>query len=83
MNKEQQAFPTLSSTNDILMDGTERHAQTHYSNPGMTLRDWFAGQALAGNLASVPPDADPDAEAMARFSYRVADAMLAAREGKS
>jgi hypothetical protein len=50
--------------------------------PGMTLRDWFAGQALAGllagqyaatshyNLSEVPDEA-----------YRIADAMLLARKG--
>ena len=50
---------------------------------GMTLRDWFAGQALMGLLASwdptfprFPPDDD------ARHAYAVADAMLAAREEK-
>lgn len=41
---------------------------------GMTLRDWFAGQALAGVLDRV---SDPD-EVSARC-YRIADAMLAAR----
>lgn len=47
---------------------------------GMTLRDWFAGQALAGHLASLNPTAehDPDsAAAFARSSYQIADAMLA------
>lgn len=52
------------------------------ANKGLTKRDWFAGQALAGLMASrsgqigmrlVP-------EAMARECYAVADAMLAERE---
>jgi hypothetical protein len=51
---------------------------------GMTLRDWFAGQALAGiidlcrNDSMAPGDSLP-----AHFAWRayaVADAMLAARE---
>lgn len=54
------------------------HEQGGHS--GMSLRDWFAGQALAGHLASLNPTAehDPDsAAAFARSSYRIADAMLA------
>ena len=43
--------------------------------PGMTLRDWFAGQALVScSDWSKPSDA-------ARHAYRVADAMMKAREG--
>jgi hypothetical protein len=44
---------------------------------GMTLRDYFAGQALAGMLA------DPSVgttEQTAECAYDMADAMLAARE---
>jgi hypothetical protein len=40
--------------------------------PGMTLRDWFAGQALA---SFVPDTAQNKAEA----AYAIADAMLAER----
>jgi hypothetical protein len=46
--------------------------------PGMTLRDWFAGQALAGMLAN-PDSWTGDRGVMA---YRYADAMLRAREVK-
>jgi len=59
----------------------------HYTNgngylqqhPGMTLRDWFAGQALAGIMAG-----DPDAITIqncfnASLCYQLADAMLAER----
>ena len=49
-------------------------------NNGMSLRDWFAGQALAGALASLPPQAHYDADMMAVASYCTADAMLKARE---
>lgn len=47
---------------------------------GMTLRDWFAGQALAGMLASEAPGfvfRTPD-EPVKRV-YAIADAMLAER----
>ena len=50
--------------------------EPHY---GMILRDWFAGQALVGMLASeagIPPYANSWA---AERAYQMADAMLAAR----
>lgn len=52
------------------------------SIPGMTLRDWFAGQVLPA-AAQEPPKFDQSMEdasaALARLSYRVADAMLVQR----
>lgn len=42
---------------------------------GMSLRDWFAGQALAGALA-----ADMDPSVAIRTAWLTADAMLAARK---
>lgn len=55
---------------------------------GMTLRDWFAGQALAGAVANLDgPRAISDAmsginpsETLAVGCYAIADAMLAERE---
>ena len=47
---------------------------------GMSLRDWFAGQALAGILAH--PETNDDIETAAVFSYAYADAMLRARKVK-
>ena len=47
---------------------------------GMTLRDWFAGQALVGICAN--PDWQPtDVASVVQDAYAHADAMLAAREG--
>lgn len=51
---------------------------------GMTLRDWFAGQALAGVLTSCahPKITGPiglEPTAYATLAYRIADAMLAVR----
>lgn len=61
------------------------------SQAGMTLRDWFAGQALAGNMAGMKADMkanlwDYEAERyyldrQALRLYRIADAMIAARNG--
>jgi len=56
-----------------------------YSQPGMTLRDYLAGQALAG--LCVPglkdgPITDWEFEEIAPVAWKAADAMLAAREDK-
>jgi len=48
---------------------------------GMTLRDYFAAQALSGMLADPATDVLPWA-ALAGDAYKVADAMLAERERK-
>ncbi|WP_449043766.1 hypothetical protein [Paracoccus versutus] len=49
---------------------------------GMTLRDWFAGQALAGYFAcSHTPHMNAVGREEAEYMYRMADAMLAARKG--
>jgi len=45
----------------------------------IALRDWFAGQALAG---MIPDHGDVDRESMARHAYLYADAMLKAREAR-
>ena len=50
---------------------------------GMTLRDWFAGQALAGMMANCDTtglNAWPAVYA-AKYAFEVADAMFAARQG--
>jgi hypothetical protein len=53
--------------------------------PGMTLRDWFAGQALAGLIAASGNDrgeVNYKTEAVAESAYEAADAMLEARKVK-
>jgi hypothetical protein len=53
---------------------------------GMTLRDWFAGQALAGwsqahdRIAS-NMHSSYDHEEIVRVAYKIADAMLARKAG--
>lgn len=74
--KDLPAFPIPGKTYHLGGDAFTDPAYT-----GLTLRDYFAGQALMGMMASrhgssprfLPED---DAE----YVYRVADAMLAARE---
>jgi len=49
---------------------------------GMTLRDWFAGQALVGLLAHNENGLLPSRK-LADYTYQLADAMLeAGKEGK-
>lgn len=47
--------------------------------PGMSLRDWFAGQAIAGVLAEQCME-HLSSENIAEKAYALADAMLAERE---
>ncbi len=50
---------------------------------GMTLRDWFAGMALQGMLASCRPGYSYQiAEDATSEAFRYADAMLSARNGR-
>jgi hypothetical protein len=70
INNGGQAFP---STIQYFPDDKNANEEQ-----GMTLRDWFAGQALAG-LAANPDFATYD---RAEWAYRYADAMLKAREPK-
>lgn len=44
---------------------------------GMSLRDWFAGQALTGLIAH--PSAEGSVQSITQWAYDYADAMLAAR----
>ena len=73
MTDNPQAFPCLDSSDGGLS----------MRDPGMTLRDYFAGQALAGYAAS--PAALDGAwrdQTVAACAYEVADAMLEARKAK-
>jgi hypothetical protein len=57
--------------------------------PGMTLRDWFAGQALVGisgaevGAFASQEGASDDVRFWAKAAYIIADAMLAARDMES
>ena len=73
------AFPGNDLSNSV--------ANTSYM--GMSLRDWFAGQALAGDMSAQSPElgewtndtSDEFIKARCVFLYQFADAMLAARGG--
>jgi len=66
-------------TNETQTGGQAFPGGTAFSSPGMTLRDWFAGQALAGLIAA-DTNLASTAESLADFAYDQADAMLAARD---
>ena len=52
------------------------------AHPGMSTRDWFAGQALMG-LCNEPMEAmDFDAQNIGTAAYLIADAMIQALEVK-
>jgi hypothetical protein len=52
-------------------------AGIQYVEPGMTLRDWFAGMALSGmNIG----DPEISFEKLSEWAYKQADAMIAQRE---
>ena len=54
------------------------HVSTHMDRTGMTLRDYFAGQALVA-LAEHVGKFDMS-HSQAEYAYRLADAMIAERE---
>lgn len=52
------------------------------AGPGMSLRDWFAGQALVGLCAHDGTHGVHCVKTTTDRAYEVADAMLAARNGE-
>lgn len=71
MNDGGPAFPQATMT------GTFNDQPLVETYGGMSLRDWFAGQALAGLLAG--DDEGGTWEKWALSAYNAADAMLARR----
>ncbi len=59
--------------------GVDEAENESLAQSGMSLRDWFAGQALAG-LTADPERFDKDFGNSSIICYRYADAMLAQRE---
>lgn len=80
------AFPGETRTRAIKADGDFMTVSSEVLvayHPGMSLRDWFAGQALAGmvvNTQLVTQGAILDT--ISASAYRIADAMLKAREAR-
>ncbi len=63
------AFPVTKEVRHI------GSSEVHFGDPGMTLRDWFAGQAVAkmsgANFASFST-----CDSIASVAYKIADAMI-------
>lgn len=79
-NDGGQAFPLSGYTIDLGIDDDGEPIIGHGKPmPGMSLRDWFAGMALATDCVEY---ADSDMESVAKRAYEVADAMIAEREKK-
>jgi hypothetical protein len=78
MSKENDGGPAFPTKNAMQTGPTE------WRYVGMTLRDYFAAKALSGFLANPDQDyaplIDDKVPMLAREAYRLADAMLAARE---
>ena len=82
------AFPYPKQQIDsVEMEG---HVEVIFGHPGMSLRDWLAGQALVGILSNKESlDAcvrmslsrkEPTVLTIGKFAYEHADAMLEARD---
>ena len=66
----QPAFP-LYRKRPIFYGTGDLNYWEHHDTPGMTLRDWFAGQAIQGvMLTQTTP------QLIAEEAYLIADAML-------
>jgi hypothetical protein len=84
------AFPFRSDGDDGMLsrDGLsiEGGPGEPFAAYGMSLRDWLAGQALAGMLANPDWSSNntyiPDSgNSLPEIAWKTADAMIAAREG--
>jgi len=75
MPKQDDGGPAFPITWDEVNESGNRYPVVFN---GMTLRDYFAAQALIGLHASHNATSDPDVAA--RRAYGMADAMLAARQ---
>lgn len=81
INDGGAAFPMAGNTSN--WDSEKGKYVPQY---GMSLRDWFAGQALSNLTLSYMADYRNQNDAtfaLAKECYSVADAMLAARKGGS
>lgn len=74
------AFPSIK-----IVGGDNYNPPRQYHMPGMTLRDYFAAKAMAGQIAfaagKYERGYDGWRDEFAREAYRYADAMLKARGG--
>jgi len=68
-DKNTPAFPFVAEDHTGMM-----------INMGMSLRDYFAAQAMQGMLAACTGWTDADQDRLARTGYRMADEMMKERQ---
>ena len=72
------AFPLL----EAIYDYDDNFIGMENISDGMTIRDWFAGRAPAASGYAWRLDKKSKVKRLAELAYEIADAMLAAREGR-
>lgn len=72
---ERPAFPRPPATVTTWNHTGTPHQETHGGHEGMTLGEWYAGQALSALIVARPGIAP---EAIAAECFAIADAMVAA-----
>ena len=75
INDGGPAFPTMSEVE--IFRG--RWVKELRPSGGMSLRDWFAGQAMQAYVATEGPASDDDGDFVANYAYEIADAMMKER----
>lgn len=76
------AFPVLERHESYKHRELNEEPEVFFaSEPGMSMRDWFAGMALQGSLAATAEAIQlKHLAALAQGAYLIADAMLAERK---
>ena len=69
------AFPFTTEIQRTESGSGERH----FGEAGMSLRQWYAGQAIAGLLAN-PDWNQADTEVVVGWAFQIADAMVGRKE---
>lgn len=70
------------SFNDYAFPTKESNSWGNHYHQGMTLRDYFAAKAMQGVFDSPIASSEAEKEYIAMHAYKMADAMLKAREQK-
>lgn len=84
MNNGGPAFPRRKNIRLIVNKSPESKLTTELSgdDPGMTLRDYFAAKAMAALMVSASYKHIKTPEQLAESAYKLADIMIAEREGE-
>ena len=75
---DETAFPHGPMGDSLTFEDGRTNWQ-YPGQPGMSLRDWFAGQAITGVIDTCRGEST---KSWAKDCYRIADAMMEAREAK-